>query len=456
LKSWNNHNNFRHLLIAIIFGTATFACSGPDELGMELLPSTDLISVRSLVDSYIPAYTFSEDSIRTDETTKSLMGSFVDPIFGKTTIDLACQFGLTANPAFKPDAIADSIFLYLYYREMYGDTLTRQRLKVYELEDDIYVDKYNNAGHTGIYYENENLASYANNKLLGECEFVPRWRVQYDSVYGSFDTLYQEIKIPIDMSLAQKLISADSLQMDGKDKFLQYFKGLYVAVEPVAQNGTILSLELIANSNMNGSALLMHYHQYNTTTSKLDTLSAAYIPTEFTARINSYKHDYSATPIKNIINNEQEVSNRIYLQSTGGLRSKLFIPGLDTWKDSSNVAINKAELVFNVDSVASDPTVYELPKQLLLTIIDSTGTEYLPLDYSFSPTFYGGQLDTTDYTYRFNITQHMQEVVKGKFKNSGFYLSTTKKNYEFRRVILLGSGVTNGVQLKIAYSKILQ
>jgi hypothetical protein len=455
LENWNNHNKIRLFIVALSVFSVFFACSGPGELGMDLLPSTDLINVRSLVDKNILAYTITEDSIRTDETPKSLLGSIVDSIFGKTTIDLACQFQITDKPGFEPNAIADSVFLYLYYRQIFGDTITPQRLKVYELQGDIYVDKYNKAGHPGVYYETENLASYASNKLLGECEFTPRWRVQYDSVYSAYDTLYQEIKIPIDLSLAQKLLSADSTKMADQETFMQFFKGLYVSVDPVVQGGTILSLELIADSYTSGSALQVHYHQYNPKTIKIDTLTAAYIPTQFSARINSYKHDYSSAPIKNAINNK-EVNDRLYLQTTGGLRTRFFIPGLDTWKDSVNFAINKAEVVFYVDSTATQPLKYELPKQLYLTYIDSTGTEYLPMDYLFSPAFYNGILDTTNYSYRFNITQHIQEVVKGKYKNDGFFLSTSMKNYQYRRVVLKGGGENNGIQLNIAYSKMLQ
>jgi hypothetical protein len=448
LKNRNNNSEGRPLLVAVIIAIMAIGCTGPGDLGMELLPTTDLISVRSLVDYNISAYTIAEDSLRTDEPSVSLIGSMVDPVFGKTTIDLASQFRISYNPDFESDAVADSLFLYLYYKGLYGDTLTPQRFKIYELNSSIDFDR--------KYYQDENLSSYAKNDQLADFEFIPKRTVTRDSIYGTLDTLYQVLKIPIDMSLAQKLISADSSQMADQEVFLQYFKGLYISVDDVAEKGSILSLELIANADINGSALLLHYHQTNSETGIVDTLSNAYLSSKFSARINSFKHDYSGSPIKNIINNEKQASSQVFIQSTGGLRSKLFIPGLDAWKDSVNVAINKAELVFHVDSVASNPTFYIPPKQLLLTIIDSAETEYLPLDYSFSPSFYGGLLDTTDYTYRFNITQHMQEVVNGKFTNNGFYLSAINKSSIFSRVILKGGGETEGIELKIAYSKVLQ
>ncbi|NQU88798.1 MAG: hypothetical protein HQ541_23895, partial [Mariniphaga sp.] len=115
-----------------------------------------------------------------------------------------------------------------------------------------------------------------------------------------------------------------------------------------------------------------------------------------------------------------------------------------------------AELVFQIDTIATDILKYAPPNQLLLTIIDDDGQEFLPKDYSFSSYYYGGSLNTSDYTYRFNIAQHMQEVIKGKFNNNGFYLSTANKTGEFKRVILKGGGEANGITLSIAYSKVLQ
>ena len=430
--------------IALIAGS----CDDPGELGLELLPATDLISVNSIIDRNISAYTLTEDSLRTDETTRSLIGSIADPVFGKTTIDLACQFRLSYFPEIADDAVADSIFLYLYYKYFYGDTLTPQKLKVFELNESLDIDE--------KYYQDEDLSSYAKNTLLGELEFIPRQTVVLDSTYGTLDTMYQVLKIPLDISLAEKLMTADSTDMVNNEAFLEYFKGLYVGVEEVENNGTILALELVANSYTNGSALLIHFHHTDPESGEQDTTNVAYLPSKFSARVNSYRHEYENSSINDIINNEQPSNGHIYIQSTGGLKSKLSIPGLDTWKDSVNIAINKAEVIFHIDSVASQPETYIPPNQLLLTIIDEDGKEYLPKDYSFNSTFYGGRLDTTDYTYRFNIAQHLQEIVEGNFTNNGFYLSASKKNQEYSRVILNGAEEENGIELIIAYSKILQ
>ncbi len=441
------NRRIRQFLIALTAGLITGACDDPGELGMELLPNTDLISVRSIIDYNNPAFICSEDSLRTDETEKSLLGSMTDPLFGRTTIDLACQYRLTYYPDYQEDAVADSVFLYLFYKNFYGDTLTPQKLTIYELDQPIY--------DTEKYYQDADLPAWKKEPSLGEITFIPKRKIAIDTLTGSIDTLYQTLKIPLDRSLANKIVKADSTHLTDIDAFLGYFKGLYIEVAEVSEKGTILTLDLLSNSTINGSAVLIHYHETNPESGEPDTLSTPLIVTNMSARVNRYRHDYSETPFAGQLDKEQTNAGNLYLQSTGGLRSKVFLPGLNSWKDSVNVAINKAELVFRIDTTVSNLSAFPPPNRLLLTIIDEDGQEFLPKDYSFSSSYYGGTLNTSDYSYRFNIAQHIQEILKGNFTNNGFYLSTANKTGEYRRVVLEGED-QNGIELRIAYSKVLQ
>jgi hypothetical protein len=88
---------------------------------------------------------------------------------------------------------------------------------------------------------------------------------------------------------------------------------------------------------------------------------------------------------------------------------------------------------------------------MLFTVVDSLGKEFLPKDYVFNPSFYGGGL-RKDYTYHFNITQHVQEVIDGNAKNLGFFLTPAQKNNQANRVVLKGSTSKTGIKLIITYS----
>jgi hypothetical protein len=440
--------NKYHLITGIIALLVLFvSCEENNDLGMDLLPTEDLIEVRSLIEkSSISSYTYREDSIQTDESSKSLIGNFNDPEFGETKIDFAAQFRLQAYPDYGTNPVVDSVKLFLYYRGVYGDTVTPQTFNVYELETALDVD--------ADYYQGTDLKSMASDQLIGHHEYTPRIRL--DS--ASADTFFQLISIPLDNSLGEKLVNADSLQMVNNDVFLEYFKGLYIETEKnTDEGGAILQLDAASNSNFQGSAMVVYYNNdENMEADEPDTMLNPYVITQFSARVNSINHDYSETAFFENLNADTGDDSLIYVQSTGGLKSKIYIDDLSLWKDSVNIAINKAELVFQIDTVASEVEKYPPPRQLLFTVLDEEGREFLPADYMFSPVFYGGAMNPNDYTYTFNITQHVQQIIEGEAENLGFFLTTAQKNNEANRVVIKGSESQTGIKLIITYSKFNQ
>jgi hypothetical protein len=430
------------IAIIVLIAISLTGCEDESSIGVEVLPAGDLISIRNTIQN-TRSYTFSEDSIRTDEASKSLLGSFTDSIFGNTTISLATQFRLVEFPDFRNNAQVDSIKLYLYYRNFYGDTITKQKFRVYELETPLDFDS--------RYSQDVDLKSMAYDKLLGEYEYSAR--VRLDSLGDT--TYYQALIIPIDISLGEKLINADSLDMVNADVFLDFFKGLYIETETQTnKGGSILSLELLGQGSFKGSALALFYHNdsLKSVVSGDSVLIMPYIVSNYSARVNNISHDYSQTPFYDKLNTETVEDSLIYVQATGGLKSRILIDELSSWRDSTNTAINKAELIFQIDTVASQIHKYQPPLQMLFTIVDSTGVERLPIDYVFNPAFYGGGL-RNDYTYRFTITQHMQEIIDGNAKNYGFYLTPARKNDQANRVVLKGSTSKTGIKLVVTYSK---
>lgn len=421
-------------------------CEEFSNMGVEVLPQGDLINIfNTLIKDDISAYTFSEDSIRTDEPSKSLLGSLNDSLFGITTINFATQFRLYEYPKFGTNPKADSVKLYLYFRNIYGDTITVQNYKVYELKSAIDPD--------ARYTQETNLKALAYDKLLGQIDY--RTKVKIDST--SKDTFYQRISIPLDISLGQKLINADSLDMINNDAFLEYFKGLYVETRKQnSKGGALLSLETEPVGQFTGSAVVLFYHN-DDLKSKLDPKKDSaqlmpYIISQYSARINQITHDYTKAPFYKNLNSEAKEDSQIYVQATGGLKARILIDDLTTWRDSVNTAINKAELIFQIDTVASQVKKFPPPSQLLFTVVDSLGNEFLPIDYVFSPSFYGGNL-RKGYTYHFNITQHLQKIIEGGAKNYGFYLTPAFKNDQANRVVLKGSTSKTGIKLSVTYSK---
>ena len=438
---------FGFALMVITFWSCTDELS---KAGLGLLPTGDLIHVGKVIEkATIKAYTRTDEKQRTDEPAYNLLGTFNDPVFGKTTADFACQFRLTGYPDFSKNAQIDSLVLYLLYMEVYGDTLTPQKLKVYELASDLDIDQ--------KYYQDINLKGLAKGEILGEKNYVPKFKLDsLSTTYGSTkkspkDTVIQEIAIKLDQKLIQKLMAADEATWSDNDKFMQYFKGLYVEAGDLNQGGAIMKIYTLAS----GSRMVMHYHN-----SENDSLYYNYNINENAARVSRFAHDYSTTAFAANLDKEVAMDSLIYLQTTGGLRTKILIPNLGTWSDSTNFAINQAELIFQVDTILSDTAKYLPPEQLVLTAIglDDEGKEieYLPSDVAFSSSYYGGTYNSTDKTYRFNIAKHMQEVIEKKEgkENHGFYLATAFRSASIRRVALKGATSKTGIRLEITYSKI--
>ncbi len=424
----------------IIISLAVFVlnnCKKDTEIGMELLPATDLVNVKSsILKSSIRAYTYNEDSVRTDEAAKSLLGSFNDSLFGNTTVNFAAQFRLSTYPDYGTDPVVDSTYLYLYYRSFYGDTSTIQSFKVYELEKPLDVD--------ASYYNFSDLKSLAKPQVLSDFSFKPAIRL--DSIYR--DTVYQLLKIDLGNALGNKLALADSLKMTDNEVFLDFFKGLYIETKKTQGRGGIMTLETTQNDSINGSAVVVYYHN-----TEADTSSHAYFISSFSSRVNNFSHDYSGTKFFKNLNKETYEDSLIYIQPTAGLKSRIYVDNLVSWKDSANIAINKAEMVFQLDTIASDLKKYPPPMQLLLTFVDEKGGNYLPVDYAFSSSFYGGYL-REDYTYHFNITQLFEQIIKGIVTNKYFYLTAVNKSSEANRVVLKGSKSVTGIKFNITYTKI--
>ncbi len=468
-------------MIKFAFGFAwmvimLWSCStDPGKVGLDLLPTGDLVNVKNLTETNIKAYAVTDGHQRTDKTAYNLLGTLNDPIFGKTTADFACQFRLSYFPDFSKDAQPDSIVLYLYYKQLYGDTTTQQHFRVYELGSDL--------SYNSKYYQDENLKGYAKPEILADYSYTPKFKLDsLTNYYGSTkakpkDTVYQKIAIKLDLSLANYLMSADSLKLSDNDLFVKYFKGLYVEASELNSGGSIMKINTTPHQytvgqqtiSEHGSYLVLHYHN-----SEKDSLYYSYgITKNSAARVSHFVHDYSTTSFSSSLNADISQENLIYLQPTGGLRAKIMIPDLGYWskmnpellndKDTTKLVINRAQLVFTIDPEYIDTVTFLPPERLLLAAIGPGKSKVFPdqdsiyylSDYTFSPAYFGGYYNSSDHTYRFNIAKHMDDLLeadeKKRKQNLGFYLETLSKNTTFNRVVLTG---TKGIRLEVTYSRL--
>ncbi len=446
---------YKAIVAFVLMGFMVWSCAeDPNETGLGILPVGDLISVNRVVEqASIRAYTLADSLQRTDEPDYNILGTYNDPVFGKTRAGFAVQYRILDYPKFVgKSATLDSLVLYLRFKTFVGDTVTEQTFNVYELNSGL--DLYSK------YYQDIDLPGMSKPTKLAEYKMTPKMKFDTIVKYTStgikyYDTLYQVVPIRLDNALGNRFLQADSLDMNSTDAFLKFFKGLYIEAQDLPQGGALLQI--------GGTSLKLSYKH----TAAKDSVYSFY-ETDNSARVNKFSHDYSSTAFVSELGQENPADTLIYLQTMGGLAANIFIPSLDSWKDSINVAlsenkklaINKAEIVFHVDTLLSDLKDLITPGQLLLTYLDQNGESVVLSDYSLSPAYFGGYLNRSDATYRFNITNHLQDIIEHKkinnkeIENNGFRLTTAFRNTLARRVVLKGSKSKVGIRFEVVYSKL--
>ncbi|HKC36608.1 MAG TPA: DUF4270 family protein, partial [Chitinophagaceae bacterium] len=84
--------NFLRLFSYLIAGTLLFAsCNDPDIVGLDVQPAGDQINLTFTDTATLQTYSIREDSLRTDEVSQFLLGSYTDSVFGRTDASIYAQ-----------------------------------------------------------------------------------------------------------------------------------------------------------------------------------------------------------------------------------------------------------------------------------------------------------------------------------------------------------------------------
>ena len=429
-----NRNLETITLVGALFIITLFltGCKNGDEsLGKDLLPGSSVVYSRNYYEAgTIQSFTVSDDKIRMDHPSFNYVGSFNDPLFGRTDGGFAAQYRLTANPEYDPNSVLDSLILRLTYKHVYGDTLTKQTLRVYELNGDLDYD--------AKYLSSFKLKTLANTNTVGTVSFIPKFKT--DS--GNVDTTIQYVRLKLDPDLGNRLLKIDTTLMRSNEDFLTLFKGLYIESDPTVRRGTLVGL------TPTGSAMGLYYH-----TDKKDSLFFSYNVTNNSANVASFNHDYQKSAFFAHMNQEVIQDTLNYLQPGGGTKVKINIASLNKWKDSTQYVISKATMVFFVDTLVTDFRRYSVPDRLYLKYMDSSNVETFPKDSQLSSTYYDGIYDATTASYTFNITRHIEQIIKGDIQTTSLYLVHSDRNGSASRVVLKGGNSSQPIQLSIKYTR---
>jgi hypothetical protein len=154
-----------------------------------------------------------------------------------------------------------------------------------------------------------------------------------------------------------------------------------------------------------------------------------------------------------VINGDTSMgSERLFLQSLGGVKTLLSFPGLAEWAQSNVITVNEAKLMLPVVPSIED---YGVPGSLVLFNYTADGKLAAPLDWHEGEAYFGGKYFENINAYQYRLTYHIQSLLNGE-PDYGMVLFSNGKSVNAEGVELSGtdSSLSSPIILKITYTKL--
>lgn len=432
------------LLLCLMVSFFTSCKKEENIVGKNIIPEGEDIELQYTDTLTLSAFSTKDDSIITDEMSLNLLGFVSDPMFGYTQADIYSQFRLTENALdFGENADLDSIILTLSYKGFFGDTLHPFEIKVYELDESLDIEK-NYYSTSTLSYQPDNLTEATSY----QCYPKPNTINKNDSSQTS-----PIIRIPLKKSFgkAKFMDKSGDDELSNNDKFLAYFKGLLIQAQAISNNGSMVYVDMLDAI----SSLTIYYHNDQKT-----NLKHSFIANKSAERFSAINHfDYTNanTAIKKQIieKDYSEAEENLFVQASGGVKTLIHFPYLQSMFKGKKVMIYKAELV--VTRHEGDYSVFFQPPALdLYYKKDSTvSTSYYLPDYLMGPEHFGGIYNKKTNEYRFRITQYVQKLLLEETANHPLHLVVKGAATKANRMMLYGVNPKNNknrLRLELTYS----
>lgn len=494
-------------LLTMLIGLFLFSsCKDPNTIG---LGEEDSAIKGDLYDNTtVTSQTQLDDAVNTLNLERYPVGFMTDPVFGETLAGAAMVvnapgtsaiLSTTSKYRFGKNAILDSAVLILGYAKVtsgssvitpfYGDSTQTYTFTVGQMTRDLTQEHSFLSSTEWGKDATEILGTLVTNdknQPQGAVYIKPLTPFKVtDIVTGKPDTLKSvvpQLRIRLNTALIQnKIVKMDTLALDNKNLFNDKFRGLYVSAKASGKGGMIFF-----NFADTTSKLQLYYKRDGKTVGTRDTTSVSFPITQDLGRVLSYvKHTYTNPDIKaQLEDNSGKQFEKTYLQALSGLRNKISF-NFDEFNaklGGAKVAINKAELVVDVTPEAD--AHFKPAPRLRLYINDVAGKRIKVSDNNpgsqsnpngdprgVSDLEFGGYFDSVNSRYIFTLTSYVQDLVSGKIKDYGTFLSPAPLLYPTNaspldplvttaeRSILVGpkkdaAAATKRMKLNIFYTKL--
>jgi hypothetical protein len=362
----------------------------PSIIGKDLLPGKDFVSIRSTDTIKVNAYSNYTDSVISTNLQYSYLGWLHDPYFGDTRADFVAQLRLAQKWPGGGTPVIDSVELDFPISGAKKSLGVSPQIKLSEI-DEILLPK-------TAYYSNKNVA------IKGEIGTFTLPAITKDTS--------QNLRILLPDSIGTHLLrDTTKLSQDADgEPFRSFFKGLKISIYDTPD-----PLLLGVDFSSSGVVIRVYFSNESAAGQYFDFVIAS-----SSIRFNRYSHNFSAADPGKKINhvNDGVKDTAVYLQSFNGIYPVLKIPGLEHFKDSLPISVNKAILRVPVFLDNNIYTTSTAPIQLLLSYTTSDGIKNILPDYEISSIYFGGVFSATNKTYTFNMAAFIQEYLEGRIPSS--------------------------------------
>lgn len=402
-------------------------------LGQSSLSQNELMNSGSIDTFSLTTYSVFDDSIITYNQFTSnlgLLGSYVDPVFGKFEAGFYAQLRLEGfDPYFGNlnTLVVDSFVLSLEYTGQYGDD-SEQNIEVYEVLEDMSKDS--------TYYSFSQFNTGTDNLL-----FPGTGALNFDSdqltVVGDDTLNVSQLRIPLSTAYAKQMITdaANGNDFSSNDDFLQYFKGIYVKVDNPAQSNSEGNIGYFNLVDADSKATI--YYTQNGVQEEFQFLITTSSVIVNHAESNT---EGSGVSVQNVINDTISGQTQYYAQAFG-TRAAIDIPGLSNIPE--NAIVHEAVLSLPVEHHTASKLT---PGSRSSVTVDIEGTLFS----------IASNAEYNSYTKSFDvdIRNYVQSVINDDIENKTLFVTPLNQNNSADRIIFNGPLTSNKSkpELRILYT----
>ena len=410
-----------YVAVLCLAGCITSCEISDRELGVDLIPSGDNVNLYHDTIFDIHTYPVTSSPVITSETsynpeTLYLLGNWQDTIVGRAEASVVMQFNNNGNFVNGPNMEIDSVMLFVYVEDYFGDMDEEITITAYELTERIYMDS--------LYYADHDIDQSFNPVPLAVKSFMPKEQDTLDFLITNQDF--------IDKFLALE----DTLYTSRDSIFKDYFNGLYLTATSPSSKGTMARIQPSNDYTLLSVKYANDSTEVDTTAERDFRWTQFSIEEAYAQKINIFEHDFTGTALEGVIDNDNAALPYCYVQGMAGVNTRFSFPSLETWMEQTRVSITSAFLVFDVVPEEESGIFYDdLPNRLMIgSILEDESFQpvydYVVLVNNSSSSLFGGyktsvstgMFSDTTYTYKFRIPLHFQSIIDGAKTNHDFIL----------------------------------